>query len=264
MIKSPLRYAGGKSKLVKHLYEYFPTFKNYREPFVGGGSVLFYTKQMQPKKNYWINDVYTHLTNFWVCIRDNKKQVVETVHHFSSLYSHKELYTFLKSNFDTFTPIECCAAFFILNRITFSGLTLSGGYSEKCGRFTHKSIERLYNCSYLLDNVLITNGDFSSVISPMGTDTFIFCDPPYCSNKKSLLYGKRGNYHENFDHDRLYYELHKSNHTWMVTYDDSPYIRNLYSNYTIIDISTNYSMKQGLNVDTNEIVIVNYLKNSNV
>jgi DNA adenine methylase len=46
MIKSPLRYPGGKSKAIDQIAEYIPdSFSEYREPFVGGGSVFIYLKQ---------------------------------------------------------------------------------------------------------------------------------------------------------------------------------------------------------------------------
>jgi site-specific DNA-adenine methylase len=44
MIKSPLRYPGGKSRAIKFITQLIPEFKEYREPFVGGGSVFVYLK----------------------------------------------------------------------------------------------------------------------------------------------------------------------------------------------------------------------------
>ena len=58
MIKSPLRYSGGKSRVVKIIAPLIPEFDEYREPFVGGGSVFVYLKQKYPNKKYWINDLY--------------------------------------------------------------------------------------------------------------------------------------------------------------------------------------------------------------
>lgn len=66
MIRSPLRYPGGKSYRVKQLMEYMPEFTEYREPFVGGGSVFFYLKQRYPDRDYWINDSFYPLSNFYL------------------------------------------------------------------------------------------------------------------------------------------------------------------------------------------------------
>ena len=71
MIKSPLRYPGGKSRAVKLISKLVPQFDEYREPFVGGGSVFIYFKQIFPNKNFWINDIYTNLFHFWYECQNN-------------------------------------------------------------------------------------------------------------------------------------------------------------------------------------------------
>ena len=46
---SPLRYPGGKTRAIKQILPFIPTFKEYREPFAGGASVFFALKQRLPK-----------------------------------------------------------------------------------------------------------------------------------------------------------------------------------------------------------------------
>lgn len=58
MIKSPLRYPGGKSRSVCRISQIIPDFDEFREPFLGGGSVFIYAKQKFPKKKFWVNDIY--------------------------------------------------------------------------------------------------------------------------------------------------------------------------------------------------------------
>ena len=66
MIKSPLRYPGGKSRAIPQIIKYLPAnFSEYREPFVGGGSFFIYLKQNYPKLNIWINDLNQNLFLFW-------------------------------------------------------------------------------------------------------------------------------------------------------------------------------------------------------
>lgn len=65
MIKSPLRYPGGKSRAVKTIAKIIPDFDEFREPFLGGGSVFIYLKQKYSHKKYWINDIYNNLYLFW-------------------------------------------------------------------------------------------------------------------------------------------------------------------------------------------------------
>lgn len=63
-IKSPLRYPGGKSRAIKQILPIVPSFDEYREPMVGGGSVFFALFQKYPNKKYWINDINRDLYIF--------------------------------------------------------------------------------------------------------------------------------------------------------------------------------------------------------
>jgi len=65
MIKSPLRYPGGKSRAINIIANLIPDFEEFREPFVGGGSVFIYAKQKFKDKKFWINDLYFDLYKFW-------------------------------------------------------------------------------------------------------------------------------------------------------------------------------------------------------
>ena len=68
-LKTPLRYPGGKSRAVTKMAQYFPDFVNYaefREPFLGGGSVAIHISQMYPHLKIWVNDLYEPLVNFWM------------------------------------------------------------------------------------------------------------------------------------------------------------------------------------------------------
>ena len=64
-LKTPLRYPGGKSKAIKTLSPWFPqTISEYREPFIGGGSIAIEVTISNPDIPVWINDLYVHLYNF--------------------------------------------------------------------------------------------------------------------------------------------------------------------------------------------------------
>src|SRR5271168_4048648 len=65
VLKSPLRYPGGKSRAVNLISSLIPEFQEYREPFVGGGSVFVHLKQKFPDKKFRVNDIYEELYRFW-------------------------------------------------------------------------------------------------------------------------------------------------------------------------------------------------------
>ncbi len=264
MIKSPLRYPGGKSRSVERIASIIPQFDEFREPFVGGGSVFIHLKQKFPNKKYWINDIYLALFKFWEMSQDNVKNVIEQVLIWRVEYPiGKELHKFLSDNILNFNDLEKAAAFFIFNRITFSGTTEAGGFSEQAfkGRFTDSSIERLKPIEKLLKNVKVTNDDYQKVIEAEGENVFIFLDPPYFSATKSALYGKNGHLHKSFDHERFAESLQNCPHKWLITYDDSPFIHALFPFAHITPWQLTYGMRN-VNKDSDqkgeELFISNY------
>ncbi|MDR1866034.1 MAG: DNA adenine methylase [Bacteroidales bacterium] len=265
MIKSPLRYPGGKSRAIDTIAKLIPDFDEFREPFLGGGSVFIYLKQRYPHKKFWINDLYTELYRFWSATQNDIDALTDKIYEWRKSYpAGKELYQFLNNNMNSFNDLERAAAFFIYNRITFSGTTLSGGYSEGAftGRFTQSSIQRLTQLAQIIKGSTITNYDYQDVIRQEGENVFIFLDPPYYSATKSALYGKNGNLHKLFDHVRFAENMKICPHKWLITYDDSNYIRELFSFANIIPWNLTYGMRnvtENSNQTGKELFISNYI-----
>ena len=265
MIKSPLRYPGGKSRAVETIAKLIPDFDEFREPFLGGGSVFVYVKQRYPNKKYWINDLYSELYKFWEMTQKDVNALIDKVNEWRERYPiGKDLFQFLNKNLTEFNDLEKAAAFFIFNRITFSGTTLSGGYSEGAftGRFTESSIKRLNDLAKVINGSIITNYDYEELLKKEGENVFIFLDPPYYSATKSALYGKNGNLHKSFDHIRFAENMKNCKHKWLITYDDSEYIRNLFSFANVIPWNLTYGMRnitENSNQTGKELFISNYI-----
>lgn len=246
MIKSPLRYPGGKSRAIKTIAKLLPDFDEFREPFLGGGSIFIYAKQRFPNKTFWINDIYFDLYKFWQMSQKDVDALIDKIYQWRGKFTDgKELHQFLNKNLDNFDDLERGAAFFIYNRITFSGTSLSGGFSQQAftGRFTESSIQRLNKFAEVINGSKITNLDYEDVVKKQGENVFIFLDPPYYSATKSALYGKNGNLHKGFDHERFANVMQNCPHKWLITYDDSKYIRNLFSFANITPWSLTYGMR---------------------
>ncbi|HEY0051710.1 MAG TPA: DNA adenine methylase [Pyrinomonadaceae bacterium] len=264
MIRSPLRYPGGKSRAVEKITSLIPPFQEFREPFVGGGSIFIHLRQKFPGKNFWINDIYTDLAVFWQEIQLNCAPVIEQIWKWRSDFQNgREFHKFLRENKSNFNRVEQAAAFFVFNRITFSGTTEAGGFSIQAfeKRFTDSSIERLEKTPEILRDVKITNLDYDEVIKASGENVFLFLDPPYFSATNSALYGKNGNLHKTFDHERLAETLRRCPHRWLLTYDDSPYVRELFSFANVSGWNLMYGMRnvaENSSQKGNELFISNY------
>jgi DNA adenine methylase len=265
MIKSPLRYPGGKSRAVELIAGIIPEYKEFREPFVGGGSIYINQKQINLNAQFWINDLYEPLYLFWSYAKENLHQLIKIITDLKNRFpTGKDLFTYLRTNYNEFTDPEKAAAYFILNRITFSGTSDSGGYSEASfkGRFTDSSIRRVSLLGDILPDIRITKFDYEKVVKVSGEDVFIFLDPPYYSAAKSALYGKNGNLHKVFDHKRFATVMKSCNHKWLITYDDSEYIRELFSFAGVVAWDLKYGMRNVANSsDQNgkELFFSNYI-----
>ncbi len=268
-IKSPLRYPGGKSRAVSQIAAMMPEhFTEYREPFVGGGSFFIYLRQRRPHLPIWINDLNHDLYCFWKHAQsDLNLLTAEVARVRSETDDGRKLFSELTDNYASgLSTFERAARFFVLNRITFSGTVDSGGYSQKAFecRFTDSSIARLKELRSVMDGVKITNLDYRELLTNAGRDTFIFLDPPYLRAVKSKLYGRRGALHTAFDHAEFAESLKGCRCKWLVTYDDSPEIRNKFRFANIYDWELQYGMNNYMRSFApkgKELLITNYEAN---
>lgn len=262
-LKTPLRYPGGKTRVSEYLVSLFPKcFTEYREPFLGGGSVFVRAIQTSDScQKFWINDKFEDLYCFWKGMSSNSiNDIIDRIYAIKNLNQNgKDTFKMLQSS-KTDTIEQKAADFFALNRMTFSGTTMSGGYSDEAfkKRFTDSSIERCRRLSELEWNkVKLTKDDYSVLMDANGCDVFLFLDPPYyLGRNKSKLYGVNGDLHNCFDHERFKDTCARCKHRWMITYNDCDYIRNLFSEYNIMEMSFSYGMSKDKN--GKEIIITNY------
>ena len=272
--KSPLRYPGGKSRALKKILPLIPAnIADFREPFVGGGSVCFEVRGIfqDAIKTYWINDLNYDLYCFWKQVRDDVTTLIEVLRDihttttdgrtlFQRLTKSKDL---LCQDQDMLSEFDRAVRFFVLNRITFSGVVDSGGYSQAAyeKRFTPSSIDRVEMIAPYLSSVKITNEDYTNSLFHSGDDVFIFLDPPYWKATESKLYGTRGALHTAFDHELFAENMRKCPHRWLITYDDSPVIRGLFDFADIRKWTLQYGMnnyRKDSAAKGNELFIKNY------
>jgi DNA adenine methylase len=266
-VTSPLRYPGGKSRALGKILPLVSTdFCEYREPFVGGGSVFVALKQKKPHAKYRINDLNYDLYCFWICVKNHVNDLILEVNRIrNSNIDGITLYKKIAPINDSLDEFHRALRFYVLNRITYSGTVDSGGYSAEAykRRFTISNIQKLRPLSSLLQDVEITNKSYETLLEQSGKSVFIFMDPPYWKSKKKALYGKNGNLNKTFDHKRFAENVSKCEHKWLITCDDSNIIRELFSftrrikpwelRYGMTNVGNNEAIKG------KELFISNYL-----
>ena len=257
--KSPLRYPGGKTRACKKLdtiiKEHFDisNFNNLVSPFFGGGSFEFHI-QNNFKINIIANDKFTPLYNFWVICKNNKENLCDELIKKIDLIDKEEFTCLRNKIMEENNKLNQGVMYFIINRCSFSGATLSGGFSLEASkkRFTKSSIERIKNLDLTKFNIY--NLDFEDFINNNeDKKNLIFLDPPYYLEKSSTLYGNNGDMHDTFDHYKLYECLSKKKN-WVMTYNNCEYIINLYKKYKIVETSWTYGMNKSK--ESSEIVII--------
>jgi DNA adenine methylase len=259
-IKSPIRYPGAKGRAIPQIAPLIPNdFSEYREPFLGGGSVYLYVRQKYSERKYWINDLNHQLYNFWKNIQQDSESIVRQIFSWKNQYPDgRKLFNYLKHDFYRFNGLEQAGAYFILKRIGFSGFTR--GYSESnFQKFTESKIKELKDIGNLLQETKITNFDYEKLVDDPGDNVFIFLDPPYFNVKWDELYGTRDkNLHASFDHYKFARVMKQCKHRWLITYDDSKTVRKLFDWANIIPWTLTYTSRK---VKTGEeLFISNYLE----
>ncbi len=245
--KSPLRYPGGKFRAVETIKAYIPEGTDkIAAPFLGGGSVEL-SCAADGIKVYGA-DAFEPLVNFWRHAKNSPVLLAEHVRVYHPLTKTK-FYNLQKGYEDITDALDRAAVFYVLNRSSFSGTTLSGGMSPGHPRFTPSAIERLRD--FRARNLNVRYADYKDTIK-RHSEKLLYLDPPYANGEK--LYGDRGDMHEGFNHEELAEEL-KQRNGWIMSYNDSKKIRQMYSQYDILTPSWNYGMSG--DKQSKEVLIVN-------
>lgn len=188
-----LRWAGGKSWLIKYLSNFLPStgYNNYHEPFLGGASTFFHLK---PKKAF-LSDLNEELINTYEQVRGNVEEVINVLNTFEN--SEASYYEIRSKKFTS--NIKKAARFIYLNQTSFNGLyrvNLNGQYNVPFGHRSNLVIDNdnLRNVSYALKNVELKQCDFNNTLSNIKRNDLVFLDPPYTvthNNNGFIKYNKK-------------------------------------------------------------------------
>ena len=268
-LKTPLRYPGGKSRATKYLLPRFPEeIKEYRETFLGGGSVAIAFSKANPDTPVWVNDLYEPLYNFWRVLQDDGVKLHRRLQELKSRYpdqaSAKGLFLEAKElvNDYSISNLSRACAFYIINKCSFSGLTESSSFSRQASdnNFSMSGIEKLKGYTYIIRNWKITNWSYEGLLTD-DKSTFIYHDPPY--DIKDNLYGKKGDLHKRFDHDQFAADCDRYVARQMISYNSTQMVKDRFQDWLACSYDLTYTMRStgdymNEQKDRAELLLTNY------
>ena len=250
-LKTALRYPGGKSRACVKMDPYFPDLRNYdefREPFLGGGSVAIHITKKYPNLDIWVNDLYEPLVNFWQVLQTFSGDLGDTLSREKSNNNNpeaaKELFLAAKDmiNDTTLTSVDRAVAFYIVNKCSFSGLTESSSFSAQASNsnFSLRGIEKLPEYSKLIEKWRITNYSYDYLMDG-NKGAFMYLDPPY--DIKDNLYGRKGSMHKGFDHDKFAADCDANDMDQLVSYNSDQLVKDRFKNWKAAEFDLTYTMR---------------------
>lgn len=198
-----VKWAGGKRQLLDDISLKFPDslgnrYNKYCEPFVGGGTVLFYILSNYSMKEVLINDINDDLIDTYNTIKSHHNLLISELSSIQDeyiplnaelrkdyYYKKRTEYNNYKLNHTNRIIVQKAALFIFLNRTCFNGLyrvNSSGKFNVPMGLYKNPTIcdeDNIRNISKLLQNVIITSTDYSECLNFIDNHTFVYIDPPY-------------------------------------------------------------------------------------
>ena len=256
--KCLINWVGGKRLLRKTIAPLIPkNIKSYIEPFGGGGWVLFYKDRWADLEIY--NDLDGRLVNLFRIVKYHPNAFKEEYKYL--LGSRDMFFQFLNGTF--ITDIQKAVQFYFIITRSFGGKGSSFGTVKKSSGGASKSqknvLDKIDAIHERLDKVMIENRDFETLIKQYDfEDAFFYCDPPYSQGCGYDVTSTKG-----FDHERLREVLGNIKGRFLLSYDDSPKIRELYKGFEMIEVERLNGINNRSDVENRkkifkELLIANY------
>ena len=253
-LKTPLRYPGGKSRACTKMGQFFPDLREYvefREPFLGGGSVAIHVSKLYPHLKITVNDLYEPLINFWMNLQMFGDELSTNLKNLKIAHPNQDsarcLFAEMKDviNDSTQTNLDRAVAFYIVNKCSFSGLTESSSFSAQASdsNFSLRGIEKLPEYSEIISHWHINSYSYEYCFrTDIHDGLFMYLDPPY--DIKDNLYGKSGAMHKSFDHDKFAADCDVHNDTKMlISYNSDQLVKDRFKNWKASEFKLTYTMR---------------------
>ena len=253
-LKTPLRYPGGKSRACTKMGQFFPDLREYvefREPFLGGGSVAIHVSKLYPHLKITVNDLYEPLINFWMNLQMFGDDLTKDLKNLKIAHCNQDsarcLFAEMKDviNNSKYSNLERAVAFYVVNKCSFSGLTESSSFSAQASdsNFSMRGIEKLPEYSEIISHWHINSYSYEYCFrTDIHEGLFMYMDPPY--DIKDNLYGKKGAMHKSFDHDKFAADCDEHNHIKMlISYNSDQLVKDRFKNWKASEFKLTYTMR---------------------
>lgn len=249
-------YIGGKRNLAKRLVARINTIDHtlYAEVFVGMGGV-FFRRTHRPRAEA-INDYSRDVANLFRILQRHYPQFMDTIKY--QITSRTEFERLIKCEADTLTDLERAARFLYLQRTSFGGKVASQNFGispDRPARFDLTKLAGMLDDAHeRLSGVMIECLPYAAFIKRYDRKgTLFYLDPPYynCEND----YGK--GMFERADFDRLSTLLRGIKGRFILSLNDTPEVRNIFSSFNIEEVRTTYSVAKGKAKAAREVIISN-------
>ena len=264
-----LKWAGGKTQLLKELIPRIPKHYNrYIEPFIGGGALFFALKPT----NAIIADSNPELILTYQQLARNIEKVIEYLEQYTN--TSETFYKVRAQDWKELPKAEAAARMIYLNKTCFNGLyrvNRQGRFNTPFGRYKNPNIcdiEHLHAASDILKNATIICGNYLDVLNKYASPCdFIFLDPPYIPVSK---YGdfKRYTKEQFYEKDQIqlseeFHRLYNLGCSVILTNSHHPLVEQLYIDFPQDVISTRRSISSKGTSRSGEDLIVTAIHKSN-
>lgn len=257
--ESPLRYPGGKACLYPFFSQLFRENDligiSYAEPYAGGSGLALKLLYNEFVSEIYINDYDYLIYSFWKSILTSNERFCEWIESVEININNWRYYKEIQKNPKMYSQFQVAQALFFLNRTNISGVIKGGpiGGLKQIGKYKINArfnktdlIKRIKRIEKFKNRIHISKKDgvkFIKQLNKSKENIFIYLDPPYV-NKGSDLYL---NFYKKKDHELLSKNIEMIKHQWILSYDNTEFIANLYNkkNKLIYDLSQSASNRMG-------------------
>ncbi|MBQ8484731.1 MAG: DNA adenine methylase [Bacteroidaceae bacterium] len=250
---SPLRYPGGKLKVVDYIKQLFEMNDlmdgTYIEPYVGGASVALTLLFSEYASKIIINDIDRSIYAFWYSVLEETEELCRRISDTPVNMEMWKRQSEVQENKDDVELFDLGFSTFFLNRTNRSGILKGGviGGKEQQGtwkidaRYNKKDlIERIESIAEYKDRIELTRMDAVELIKHIKhplDKTFCYLDPPYYAKGRDLYL----NYYNDDDHKAIAKTIKRYKGKWIISYDAEPFIIELYKVYRQKEFYLSYS-----------------------